>query len=617
MTLVRIVADLESLNSVLTLETTPAAATPGEKVQLRFMLSHPGTGARIKEFNIVHGMPFHLFIVSHGLEYYEHIHPAQQPDGTFTIETVLPEPGHYELFCDFFPVGGAPQVVHRTLSTADSRGDDRRFVRSSLESDGSLTKSVDGTRFELTLEPTQPVAGRPTLLRYYLVNDETGQPVTDLQPYLGAWGHTVALREDATDFFHSHAATPNPAGRLGGGPRVTFGTFFAQPGQHRIWSQFQRKGRVVTVSFTVSVWRLDRLAKWDGNGWSSLTGDPVSDLNGAARALAASGEDVYLGGDFTVVDGVRASRIARWDGHKWSALGRGVNGRVWAIAVRGKEVYVGGDFTAAGGKRARGVAKWDGRNWFALGSGISGCKNAFEAPTVYALAVSGRAIYAGGQFSRAGGVTVNGIAKWNGHAWRALGDGVRTGSYDGVVRALALRGNDLYAGGQFLTAGGVGAYNIARWNGRRWSALGSGIRGNLEKVLAIGVSGTDVYVGGMFTSAGGVSAPNIARWDGSGWSAADVRTDDGVWTISVSGPDVYAGGASFTLPSGEVAKGIVKWDGGNWSGLGGGIGDGMYSGPIMAIAPTGGNLYVGGDAFGFPGAPNLTPKQAARGDWRR
>src|SRR6266542_3307582 len=66
MPLVRIVADLESLKSVLTLETTPAAATPGEKVRLRFMLSHPGTGARIKEFNIVHGMPFHLFIVSHG-----------------------------------------------------------------------------------------------------------------------------------------------------------------------------------------------------------------------------------------------------------------------------------------------------------------------------------------------------------------------------------------------------------------------------------------------------------------------------------------------------------------------------------------------------------------------
>src|SRR5207249_10717084 len=110
----------------------------------------------------------------------------------------------------------------------------------------------------------------------------------------------------------------------------------------------------------------------------------------------------------------------------------------------------------------------------------------------------------------------NGIARWNGHAWTALGDGVRTGIYDGVVRALALRGNDLYAGGQFVMAGGVEAHNIARWTGRRWSALGSGIQGNLEQVLAMGVSGDDVYVGGGFLSAGGVSATKFGSWNGRG-----------------------------------------------------------------------------------------------------
>lgn len=614
-------AALREPNSVLRLESFPAAAKSGEKLRLRFLLFHPKTGAQIKEFNIFHDMPFHLFVVSRDLKHYQHIHPTQQPDGSFTIETVLPEPGQYEIFCDLFPVGAAPQVIHRSLATADSPGP-HPLVQTRLEADKSLTKTVEGIRFELTLEPPQPVSGRPTLLKYYLTDAETGLPVMDLQPYLGAWGHTVSLRHDATDFLHSHATRSVPTGtdrgrRPSSDPRIDFGAVFAKPGQHRIWSQVQRNNSVVTVSFTVSVSRLDRLAKWDGTDWSTLAGSPTSDLDGTPRALAASGGDIYVGGDFTQVDGVRASRIAKWDGHRWSALGGGVNGTVWAIAVSGEDVYAGGEFTAAGGQSARGIAKWDGSKWSALRQGISGCRDAFDIPSVYALAVRGREVYAGGRFAKAGGAAANGVAMWDGHTWAALGDGVRTGVYDGVIRALALRGKDLYAGGQFTTAGDVDVYNIARWNGRRWSALGSGIRGNLERVLAIGVSGSDVYVGGTFISAGGVTAPNIAKWNGNSWSAADVQPYEGVWTIAVSGRNVYAGGASFNLPSGLVAQGIVKWNGGTWSGLGSGVGAGMYTGPIMAIAPSGDKLYVGGDAFSLPDAPNLTPKQAARATWRR
>jgi hypothetical protein len=209
----------------------------------------------------------------------------------------------------------------------------------------------------------------------------------------------------------------------------------------------------------------------------------------------------------------------------------------------------------------------------------------------------------------AGGVAANGIAMWDGRTWTALGGGVRLGIYDGVVRALALRGKDLYAGGQFITAGDVSAYNIARWSGQRWSALGSGVRGNLEIVLTIGVQGRDVYVGGMFTMAGGLSASNLATWNGANWSAFDVQTYDGVREIAVSGRDVYVGGASFVLPGGVETKGIVKWDGGNWGALGPGVGDGAYRGPILAIAPHGSTLYVGGDTFSLPGLRHPRPSQ--------
>jgi hypothetical protein len=597
------------------MENTPAAPHSGEKVSLRFLLFHPKTGAQIKEFNVVHTKLFHLFIVSHDLQHYAHIHPIQQPDGSFTIETVLPEPGQYEIFCDVFPVDGTPRVLHRSLSTADSPDADHA-MQPRLDAGQSLTKTVAGIRFALTLQPPQPVAGRPTLLQYSVVNDETGEPITDLQPYLGAWGHAISLREDATGFLHSHATRLFSGGpdrsRLPGDPQLAFSAVFARPGLHRVWSQIQHKNEVVTVSFDVSVLQLDQLAKWDGTVWSSLGGGPIHGLDGTVRALAAIGSDIYLGGDFTRVDGVEASRIAKWDGHGWSALGGGVNGTVWAIAVRGGDVYAGGEFTTAGDTEARGIARWDGRKWSALGSGIGGDRNAPDAPTVYSIAVRGSEVYAGGRFAEAGGAAANGIAMWDGRTWAPLGDGVRTGIYDGVVRALALRGRDLYAGGQFISAGGADAYNIARWNGRRWSALGSGMRGNLEQVLALGVSGSDVFAGGMFMTAGGVNAPNIAKWHGTGWSAVDVRPYGGVWTIAVSGRSLYAGGASFDLPGGAVARGIVEWDGGKWSGLGSGVGTSVYGGPIMAIAPSGGKLYIGGDAFSLPDAPDLTPRRAAR-----
>jgi len=267
------------------------------------------------------------------------------------------------------------------------------------------------------------------------------------------------------------------------------------------------------------------------------------------------------------------------------------------MAIKGNDLYVGGDFTMAGGVVANRIAKWDGSRWWALGDGISGCRDDFCSPIVYALSVSESDVYVGGRFANAGGVPANGIGKWDGHIWSALGDGLRTGTYDGVVRALAVSGKNVYAGGQFVTAGRVSAYNIARWNGQGWIALGGGIRGNLEEVLAISVRGSDLYVGGVFNRAGGLSASNIAKWNGSAWSALDVLSREGVRKIVVSGSNIYVGGGSFTLPSGVATEGIVKWDGRSWSTLGSSLVNSAYARPIMTIALSGNDIYIGGDSL--------------------
>jgi hypothetical protein len=253
----------ESEEFIVRIKTNPSPPRPGEKVKFQFTVFHPVSDKQIKDFNILHDMPFHLFVVSQDFEHFYHIHPDKQTDGSFTIETDLPVAGYYKIFCDFFPAGGTPQVTHHNLVTAGYKGD----LVSSLARltpdkpvDNKYVKTVDGTRFELKFDPEEPYSGRTAELHYHLVDEKTGEPVNDLVPYLGAWGHTLILSEDGTDYLHSHPTEmiPEDADRskLAGKPDVVFDTFFPRPGKYRIWSQFQRGEKLITVSFTVHVPRL-------------------------------------------------------------------------------------------------------------------------------------------------------------------------------------------------------------------------------------------------------------------------------------------------------------------------------------------------------------------------
>jgi hypothetical protein len=257
----------------------------------------------------------------------------------------------------------------------------------------------------------------------------------------------------------------------------------------------------------------------------------------------------------------------------------GVNTGAYAIAVDGNgNVYVGGGFTFVGTVPANGIAKWDGSAWSALGLGV-------DAP-VHVLAVSGGVLYAGGQFTTAGGVTANYIAKWDGSAWSALGSGM-----NGYVYALAVGGTDLYVGGAFSMAGGLPAGGIAKWDGSAWSALGSGINTFSDSIAVLAVSGTMLYAGGGFTNIGGVSANRIAKWDGSTWSALDLGMNSYVSALAVSGTNLYAGGL-FTRAGTVTANGIARWNGSAWSALGSGMAPSSFE--VDALAVSGTDLYAGG-----------------------
>jgi hypothetical protein len=328
--------------------------------------------------------------------------------------------------------------------------------------------------------------------------------------------------------------------------------------------------------------------RWD-NGFALAS--PASAPFTSVRSIAILGKDVYVGGRFASAGGVAVSGIARWDGETWSNVGGGVDycrgvfcfPTVYALQVKGNELIAGGNFGSIGGVTANKVAKWDGSNWSAIGDGVVICDGS-DCLTVQSLALSGDDIYAVGNvltdLKEIGGtLKVEGFARWDGNSWSPVGGGVTGESVSASINTIAVNGSDIYIAGNFKTAGSTSANNIARWNGREWSALGSGVDGCTNSnpniacspyVATIAIHGSDVYAGGRFTTAGGAAASNIARWDGQNWHALGSGANGLVMKLAAYGDYVYAGG-TFTEIDGVKANGIARFDGTNWSPVGSGV----------------------------------------------
>ena len=374
-------------------------------------------------------------------------------------------------------------------------------------------------------------------------------------------------------------------------------------------------------------------ARWDGTNWSPL-GDPSGTWGGGGAYDITvfddgSGAAIYAGGVSTDAQGIGRPMVAKWDGSSWSEIGTLSNPtphtQVSAMAVyddgSGAALYATGGFDTADGSQVNYIAKWDGSSWLPLtGSSGTGLESAAQALETYDDG-TGNALYVGGYFSTAGGVTVNGIARWNGTEWTALSDPPGVGSY-GVVKALTVwddgSGPALYAGGTFNDLGGVFPMNIVKWDGLAWSTLtgssGTGISGGYFSVDSLTVfddgSGPVLFVGGDFTQAGGIDALNIARWDGSEWSPLTGPSGNGVsdavaGLISFDdggGARLYAGG-DFDLAGGLPVGKIASWDGASWSQLSAATGHGLGSSALaLEVYDSGsGPEVVTGGYFGTAG----------------
>jgi hypothetical protein len=257
---------LGTANYRLRVETIPAVVKPGQKTKLRFHVEDPVTRKPVKDFAIVHDMPYHLFVLSRDTEVFMHEHPVQGADGVFALDVTFPKPGHYVVISDFFPIGGSGQVLSTPIVTAGFDGDVFAAVPT-LRLDDAWSKREAGTTVDFRIAPSGLVASEDLDLPVHFTNTNSGEPVKDLERYLGAFAHALIVNEELTEYIHAHPEEmlEGTDVKSGGGPDVVFHTLFPKAGRYKAWIQFQRAGKLSTVSFTFRVLRPGE----------TVTGNPV------------------------------------------------------------------------------------------------------------------------------------------------------------------------------------------------------------------------------------------------------------------------------------------------------------------------------------------------------
>lgn len=308
---------------------------------------------------------------------------------------------------------------------------------------------------------------------------------------------------------------------------------------------------------------------------------------------------------------VAGDSVYYWSGSRWTAVGAGMLyplgvGTVYSLAVFNNALFAGGDFTVLTPDNDwyNNVGRLENGSWTTCGNG-KGNDGSAMSDYVDFLAVYGGNLYAGGNFTSAGGDPLYPqdamyIARFDGTQWYPVGGGMNDKITDMVVY-----NNQLVVSGYFTTAGGANANYIASWDGTTWSSLGSGTDG---KVTALTVHNGDLYAGGSFSLAGGDSAANVAKWDGHSWSAVGSGLMGQVYTLASYNNKLYAGGydllriLSITPPY-VIEKFIMCWDGSKWDSLATGT-----NGPVEWLLPDSLGLIAGGD---FTTAGNMPANNIA------
>ena len=347
----------------------------------------------------------------------------------------------------------------------------------------------------------------------------------------------------------------------------------------------------------------NRIACWDGVAWQRM-GDGV---DGTVTSLAVAGTDVYAGGEFTTAGGqVAADHLARWDGQAWSAVGsvqyveQPYSTAVRALACDETHLYLGGVFDHVADVSASSLARMElatGR-WEPLGPGVTYLGSPGE---VNALLLAGGRLWVGGAFDTAGPHTTFSLASLDTGTgeWTPYGSGIRNGDFAGVVDALALDAatGAVYVGGSFTAADTQPASGVVRLDGGTLTPTGRFTRygdPGTASVKALAVVGPLLYAGGEFTTAGNAATTNWAAYDGTGWSVP-APLDNTVHALAALGTDLVVLGDFAFSGALRVTHGGI-WTGTAWRSFGEGLSYDPYAdGNVYALCAGDDGVYAGGD----------------------
>jgi hypothetical protein len=328
---------------------------------------------------------------------------------------------------------------------------------------------------------------------------------------------------------------------------------------------------------------IDLSARHDSGTWSrefSVPGIP-----GYVYATGSDGTNLYIGGNFQAAGGIVANSIVRWNGQAWTSIGQGEeNGitrltefdvpSVEAIAFIDGKLFVGGQFRKAGSLEVNGIAYWENGSWHRLGNeGFDGVRRKLfdgndtiiMSGFVYSMFGHNHKLYIGGYFDLAGEIGSRGVAAWDitTGTWESLDGGLggTTPTEPVYAYSFAARGDTVFTGGKFNSAGGVPAINFAIWNGSQWSSAGNA-EGYIYD-LKLDEAG-NLYAAGFFNPNEATGACGLGKWDGSDWISIQgpAGYNSSVTSIEILDDEIYAGG-SFVSPV-ELPAALAKFDGTGW-----------------------------------------------------